>query len=223
MISLKKTLYLFAFATPLFSCSKTDSTTSTADSLKTGKTAPDSAITLAAGSSDIYFADSLFADLHPVFTTIPKEKFEKLDSIVECGTGVFMRKTDLYTKSQCDEICQTFLIEKKTGKKLVLPCSYDAGILGLIASPSCDKFIIYSSYDSGDYKQYYDHGAELFGFAVTKEDGLQAIKPLFKYYFNDHLLNNVTWIDDQSIALDVYIIDTTDATRKNYMITKLKW
>lgn len=104
----------------------------------------------------------------------------------------------------CDEICESYLVEKTTREKMWLPSNYDAGILGFNFSPSGNFLMVYSSYDGPDYDNYYEYRAEIFIFSVGKEKGLKAIKLYGSYYTKDWSITDIVWGNNNTIALKVY-------------------
>ncbi len=152
--------------------------------------------------------DFSFINLELDLKEITKDDYErytkayKTKCIVE--SGGFISEYGLSVSRNCKEICETYLVENKSGKKMLLPSNYDTGILGLLLSPSCNQFIIYSSYDGPDYENYYSNRAEIIGFNITNDKGLKAIKSSFEYYSKDWSIDNLTWINDKSIALKIY-------------------
>ena len=77
-------------------------------------------------------------------------------------------------------------------------------ILGMLFSPSCNKLVIYSSYDTPDYADFYTERANITCFSITTEQGLSSIKPLFQYDTKDWSIGNITWADDNTLALQLY-------------------
>lgn len=226
---MRKLLFTVALAIVIFGChvNKTENVVSTTDSvplnlevkkdsLKTKNSArpvastinKDTSSTPCPDSLNTFFDNSLFADLELQFDTISKNRFDGFIkknnpscSIAETG---FIGRKDIYLDHYCNDICERFLVETGTCKKLYLPNDYDAGILGILPSPSCDKFIVYSSYDGKDFGNYYDHRAELFVLTITNDQGLKAIKPLYKFFAYDWSIDKLTWIDNNSIAIKIY-------------------
>jgi hypothetical protein len=169
-------------------------------------------------------ADSLFTSLESELKEIGRDDFEEYNKNykINCtvGPGGFISGLGLSVEDECDEICQAYIVEHKSGEKMLLPCNYDAGILGLLMAPGCNRFIIYSSYDGPDYVNYYEHRAEIISFTIAEDDGLKAIKPAFKYYSKDWSIEDLTWIDDETIAIKVY--DESGVPYK-YFNAKFNW
>lgn len=86
----------------------------------------------------------------------------------------------------------------------MIPSDYDQGILGLHMSPSCNQFLVYSSYDGPDYENYYEYRAEIIGFKITGAQGFKAIQPSFSYHTKNWSIEDVTWITDNTIAIKTY-------------------
>ncbi|MES2679414.1 MAG: hypothetical protein V4635_05990 [Bacteroidota bacterium] len=156
----------------------------------------------------IYFNDSHFADLGLVFKEISISQYKDCEKknkrTCSIDTNGFVKGKGLILGHFCKDICESYLIDKKERIKLVLPCNYDQGIIGLEISPSCNQFIVYSSYDRPDYTEYYDYRAEIFGFTITQGQGFKIIKPSFKYYTKDWSIDKITWIDENTLALKLY-------------------
>ena len=156
----------------------------------------------------LLFEDSLYRKLDLELNEITELEYKRFEKIykLNCSvdTGGFISGYGLSVKSACDEICETYLIESKSRNKILLPSSYDGGIAGLTFSPSCNQFIVFSSYDGPDYVEYYSDRAEIFGFKVTTDKGLKAVKPAFIYFSKDWSLENLVWINDSTIALKTY-------------------
>jgi len=154
--------------------------------------------------------DSLQLDL--VFDTITQNSFQKIqyafiDSIKKDSSRSIihqMKRLGLTVTSNCDQICEAFLIDNKTGKRMWLPSNYDAGVLGFEVSPSGKYFIVFSAYDGPDYTGYYDWRSEFFIYKITDNTGLDAFQFISYYYEKDWSIDDIVWIDDHSIALRIY-------------------
>ena len=160
------------------------------------------------GDSLIIYSDSLYSNLEPKFTEISKNKFQSYKQKYKPGcvldSGHFISGSGLYVSHECNEICETYLCEKRTNRKMLLPSNYDAGILSMLLSPTCNQIIVCSSYDGPDYLDYYEDRAEIFFFNVTTGIGLKGIKPTFKFYTKDWSIEDLTWVNDKTIALKIY-------------------
>lgn len=156
----------------------------------------------------IFYNDSLYSDLELNFTEISKNDFQsyKRKYKTECvlDSGQFIGGSDLYVSHDCNEVCETYLAERATNRKMFMPSNYDAGILTILLSPVCNQLIVCSSYDGPDYVNYYEDRAEIFVFNVTTGIGLKGIKPTFKYYTKDWSIEDLTWVNDKTIALKMY-------------------
>lgn len=156
----------------------------------------------------VYFYDSLFSNIElelKVISSIQFNEFEKKYK-TDCtlDTSGFINGKGLFYSKYCKEICESYLTDRSAGVKLVLPSGYDAGVIGLIVAPSCNQFILYSSYDRQDYIKYYDSRAEIYGFTITWEQGFKSIKPSFKYFTKDWSIEQITWINNNTLALKLY-------------------
>lgn len=161
------------------------------------------------GDSLIIFPyDSVFSDMNLVLTEISEKQYKsylnkyKISCVLDSGR--FIKGSGISISHECSEICTTYLCEKSTHQKLMLPTDYDGGILGMLLSPSCGQLLIYSSYDGPDFEKYYRDRAEIFVFTVSSGDGLKGIKPALKFFTKDWSISRITWINDKSIALAVY-------------------
>jgi hypothetical protein len=156
----------------------------------------------------IFYNDSLFGDIELNFTEISENVFQACIRRYKTGcvldSGHFISGSDLFVIHECSEICETYLAEKTTNRKMLMPSNYDAGILKMLLSPTCNQLIVCSSYDGPDYANYYEYRAEIFVFNITTESGLQAIKPTFKYYTSEWSIDDLTWVNDKTIALKIY-------------------
>jgi hypothetical protein len=119
-------------------------------------------------------------------------------------TGQFISGSGLYVNIDCNEICQTYLVEKATNKKLLLPSIYDSGVLKMLLSPTCNQLIVCSSYDGSDFGNYYENRAEFYVLNIDKTIGLKAIKPGFSFYTKDWSIDDIIWINEKTIALKTY-------------------
>lgn len=158
--------------------------------------------------SVVYFSDSEFVDLEFGLNEISKIDYQNAQKNYKTScakdTNGFVKGKGLIIGHYCEEVCDTYLIDKKTKIKLLLPSSYDQGIMGLLISPKCNQFIVFSSYDGSDYTDFYDFRAEIFGFTITKEQGLQAVKPAFMMSTKDWSMEEVIWISENEIAIKAY-------------------
>lgn len=142
------------------------------------------------------------------FTEISKNEFqsykEKYKTSCVLDSGQFINGSNLYVIHDCKEICQTYLAERNTNKKMLMPSNYDSGVLKMLLSPSCTQLLVCSSYDGPEYGDYYEHRAEIFLFNVLTGVGLKGITPSLKYYTKDWSINDLTWVDEHTIALELY-------------------
>lgn len=128
---------------------------------------------------------------------------QRLTNEIE-SDSTFFKKRGLTLKSYCDQVCESYLIEDKTDKKLWLPASFDQGILGITFSPSKDYLMVFSSYDRPDYDNYYEYRADIFIYKITKSKGLELLDFYFNFYTKDWSIEDIVWIDNSSIALKIY-------------------
>ena len=152
--------------------------------------------------------DALYPNLELNLTEISKNEFQSYIGKYKTGcvldSGQFISGSGLYVIRDCKEICETYLAERNTNKKMLMPSTYDAGILKMLLSPSCNQLAVCSSYDGPDYGNYYEYRAEIFLFHVSTGTGLKGIKPALKYHTKDWSIHNLTWVDEHTIALELY-------------------
>lgn len=158
--------------------------------------------------SAIYLYDSLFADLNSELKEIPISKFSKYEkkykiSCTKDSTG-FIKDKGFIIEHNCNEVCVSYLTDIKEKIKLILPSAYDRGIIELVISPNCKRFIVYSSYDGPDYTNYYEYRAEIFGFNIAPGQGINTIQPAFKFFTKDWSIEKVAWISNTEIGLKTY-------------------
>jgi len=167
----------------------------------------------------VFFSDSLFRNLDSKLKVISKNTFQGYEKnyrpTCSLDSNGFMKDKGLVLGNYCKDICESYLLDKKERIKLILPSDYDQGIIGLDLSPSCNQFIVYSSYDRPNYKDYYEYRAEVFGFTISQGQGLQTIKPAFKFYTKDWSIEEVIWISDSEIALKTYQENRTTTNQNN--------
>ncbi len=147
--------------------------------------------------------DSLLMDLE--FTEISETAFLEVYTDTEMHEYVKAFKAlGLSIRDTCYEICEEYLVDNNSGEEMYLPSGYDAGVLGLVFSPSAKFMLVYSSYDGPDYDNYYEDRAEFFLFSVKKGKGLSAVKLYGEFYTKDWSIEEIIWIDDKTIALKIY-------------------
>ncbi|SEW53393.1 hypothetical protein [Chitinophaga arvensicola] len=165
---------------------------------------------LIAGNNNalILHNDSLYSSRELNFTEISKNEFlsckNRYKTNCVLDSGQFISGSGIYVIHDCKEICETYLAERNTDRKMLMPSSYDAGILKMLLSSSCDQLLVCSSYDGPDYSNYYEHRAEIFLFNVSTGIGLKGITPALNYYTNEWSINNLIWVDENTIALELY-------------------
>jgi hypothetical protein len=158
--------------------------------------------------SVLYFCDSLFTDLALDFKEISLGEYndyvKRYRSSCSIDSNGFLNDKGLILDHSCEDICESYFIDENRSIKLLLPSSYDQGIMALKTSPSCNQFIVYSSYDGADYVNFCSHRAELYGFTLGPEQGIQAIKPAFKLLIKEWSIEEVVWINEKEIVLKAY-------------------
>jgi len=152
--------------------------------------------------------DSLFKDLS--FDTISPAQFEKYlvtnvkrfqDRLVHSAGFL---KLGIEEITECDQICETYLLDTLSGKTMWLPANYDQGVLGVEFSPSGKQFVVFSSYDGPEFEDYYDHRAEFFVFNIIDGTGLEAIQISFNYVTTDWSIDDITWAGDNKLTIKMY-------------------
>jgi hypothetical protein len=202
---LRRITYILTLAITLTKCTPVDNTNNdgqrTSDSSKTKSTRQIVSDTL------LLVDNSLFADIK-LSRQISRQAFNlyKQKYATECvlDSGQFISGSGLYVHRNCHEICDTYLAESKTNRKLLLSSSYDAGISNMLFSTSCTKLIVWSSYDGPDFANYYENRAEFYSFTVAAGNGQQRLKPDSKHFSKDWSIQDLTWINDKTIALKTY-------------------
>lgn len=58
--------------------------------------------------------------------------------------------TDYVLKTECKDVCSTYLTNRNTRVQTELSCTYDQGIREVLFSPSCKKLLTYAGYDTPD-------------------------------------------------------------------------
>ncbi|HEX5002676.1 MAG TPA: hypothetical protein VFW78_09265 [Bacteroidia bacterium] len=158
--------------------------------------------------SVIYFSDSLYSKLKLHFEEISINSFQKYVKMYEPACALdsngFIKGKGIIFSRYCKDICESYLTDQYSHATLMLPSGFDAGIMGLLFSPSCRQFIVYSSYDGPDFMNFYEDRAEIVGFTVTRDQGLNAIKPSFEYNTSDWSIDSIIWIDENNLALKLY-------------------
>jgi hypothetical protein len=165
-------------------------------------------------------------ELDDKLKTISVAEYQDLDSLNKprCGldSSGFIKNLGVTLKSRCDEVCETYLFEIKSGKTMPLPADFDAGLLGLLVSPLCDRFVTYSSYDMPDYDKYYAHRALIVLYDINKGVGLKAIKQKKTFGLKAWSTKEVKWLDEKSIALKLYKEANSDEVKFAYFKVKLE-
>lgn len=183
---MKKTLYTLTVLILLTACHRNYFTINN-DSVRTKITTDTWSVQKHIGwelvsDSLIYPYESLFSNLNLTLIEISQKQFQSYSNKSNLGceidSGQFIQRSEIYVRHDCNEICETYLCEKATNRKMIMPLNYDAGILSMLFSPSCSQLMISSSNDGPDFRAYYEHRAEIFIFDVTTGNGLSGINRL---------------------------------------------
>jgi hypothetical protein len=173
--------------------------------------------------------DSLFTDIKLNFIEISKDDFQgfkksyKTSCVID--SGGFISGSGLHIVHDCNEICDTYLAEDSTNRKLLLPTDYDSGVMSILLSPSCQKMIVCSSYDGPDFGEYYNYRCGFGVFNVIASQGLKGIVPSLDFNTKDWSIYDLTWIDDKTVALKTYKgrnLDILNAIQFKYYKTILR-
>ena len=156
--------------------------------------------------SIIDIAENSFRNLELNLVDISEDEFNNYvnsyisNNLNDCGFD----KLNLNEETDCDEICETYLSEINSNKKLYLPCDYDAGILGASFSQNCNKLIVCSSYDGPDFDDYYENRAEFYLFKLVGTGGLNSLQAFLKFATKEWSIEDYVWINDNEIGLKLY-------------------
>lgn len=126
----------------------------------------------------------------------------------------------LTLNADCDEICESYLMDKKSKAKKLLPSNFDQGIINLLFSPPKNRFVIYSSYDGPDYTNYYFYRAEIIVFEAPQTEGLDEVQEQSQFHLYNWSIEDAVWLDQKTLALKLY----SGSKNKNggYQYFKLK-
>lgn len=131
---------------------------------------------------------------------------------------------ELVITDTCYEICESFLVEKQSGKRMLLPANFDQGMLALMVSPSGKQFLVCSTYDGPDFADYYDYRAEIVLFRIGAGQGLEAIQLQQRFRTQMWSIEEIAWIDEQSLALKTYSGGRSLVEMEgNYSYHRLDW
>ena len=114
------------------------------------------------------------------------------------GKGI---KIDYYSDPPA---CQTSILDEKARVRMVLPSRYDDGFIITRFSPSCNQIMTFFQFEFNDYNESEEYGAELYGYKLTSGSGIETIKPSFRYYSKDWLINDLVWINENSVAVQTF-------------------
>jgi len=157
---------------------------------------------------------------------ISATQYKDLDSLnmprCNLDSNGFIKNLGVTLKRRCDEVCETQLFEIKSGKTMPLPADYDTGLLGLLVSPQCDRFVTYSSYDMPDYDKYYAHRALIVLYDINNGVGLKAIEQKKTFSLNEWSIREVKWLNEKSIVLKLYKEAYSDEVKFAYFKVKIE-
>jgi hypothetical protein len=140
-----------------------------------------------------------------IISLVEYEDFDRLNKPqCDLDSSGFVKSLGVTIKNRCDEICETQLFEIKSGETMPLPTDFDAGLLGILVSPLCDRFLTYSTYDMPNYDKYYANRALIVLYDINKGVGLKAIKKKKTFGLNSWSIKEVKWVNDKSIAFKLY-------------------
>jgi hypothetical protein len=121
----------------------------------------------------------------------------------------------------CQEICDTYLIDKKTKQKTHLPSGFDAGLLGIVFPRSGKKFITYSSYDTPDYADYYEYRSEFTLYKIIGNGQNSMIKETVVAFSKNWSIAELIYINNHTIGLKLYDENYGDGTNVKYRYFKM--
>ncbi|UTW61307.1 hypothetical protein KFE98_14980 [bacterium SCSIO 12741] len=131
-----------------------------------------------------------------------KNTFDSYQPPILDSNGI-IKALNAYLVTNCDEICESHLLDQD-GKVCLLPSDYDSGILGLLFSPDAKQMIVYSSYDGPEYSNFYENRSEILIYEVDTTQGLKGIQYAGSYTTPDWSLEDLTWVNSETLALMVY-------------------
>ncbi|TFF33805.1 hypothetical protein [Mucilaginibacter psychrotolerans] len=170
--------------------------------------------------------DETIDELDDKLITITSAEYKGLDSLnkprCNLDSSGFVKNLGVIVKSRCDEVCETYLFEIKSGKTMPLPADFDAGLLGILVSPLCDRFVTYSSYDMPDYDKYYAHRALIVLYDINKGVGLTAIKKKKAFGLKTWSIKELKWLGDKSIAFQLYKEAYSDKVKFAYFKVRIE-
>ena len=197
---MKQTTFIIAFIVTIIGCSSTSSTKLETNNVQ-------------------HAADSLNIDVtlieisKSIFENYDKNKFHSKQRLEKIGFSI---------EHNCNEICETYLVDNNTQQKMPLLSSFDAGILDLILSRSTKHFITYSSYDGPDYTDYYGHRSEFTLYRIKKQKKNTKIEERLFGFSKNWSIARIVYISDNYIALKLYEERYGDGTDLNYKYFKLR-
>lgn len=155
-------------------------------------------------------SDSLYrADSSEIFTIRTKHSYYEFPTTHTYSTSYdyigFIPEISCHLIGFCGSgMCEMYLLDYEIDEKTTLPCSFDAGINAFIFSPNNQFLLLSSTYDGPDYENYYDYRAEIILYKIEKEQGLKGLKPYRIFEIKDYSIEDVVWINEDSIALKIY-------------------
>lgn len=202
---MKKVLFIILLAT-LISCTSKNSDKSALPVNE--KNSLESVVVTDIIEDELIVPDTITKNTDLKLVEITTDDFEQSKkankSKCEIDENGFIQGYGLKVETQCEQICESYLVERRAGQKMFLPSSFDQGLIGMRFSPSCNHFYIFSSYDGPDYKDFYDYRSEIIGYSIIPGKGLQTIKHVFNVEFTEWSIESVIWISDKALALKVY-------------------
>ncbi len=180
--------------------------------------AKDTTIQLHTSVQAVMYQDSIvypdvkqFKQLRQKLTSISQRQYEDIKKRQTIGCDMdsngFMVGKGLRYHQTCDEVCESYLTDEQSGIRMFIPSNYDGGISGMLLSPQCKKFAVYSSYDGTDYSNYYEYRSEFYTFQVLDGKGIQVMQPAFVYHTKSFSIAEIIWVDENTLALKTYRAD----------------
>lgn len=97
-----------------------------------------------------------------------------------------------------------YLLNDYTDEILALLSTFDSGVTGMISSADERTMVYYSSSERQKYSEYYSHRAEITICDVMKDGETKRIKSPQIFTTKDWSIEEISWIDNSTIALKVY-------------------
>ena len=156
--------------------------------------------------------DSNYIFNSPIYTSAPftittkktEYKFRNTPYDDEYRYIGYVPEINSHIISECKWVCVNYLLDNETDEKMMLPCDFDSGVLGLKISASKKQMLMYLSYDAANYADYYSHRAEIIFMQIGDAKGFHKLTNPKICIITEWSIEDIVWIDEKSIALKVY-------------------